>query len=254
MSICQCDSIEWSCRGRYAIFSFGGKEDEDGNSDKSVIYVWDQRKQDMIRKFGSPESGIVLENFTFVLKAHPKLENFFVSGGGAGKVILWDIQKATSLNTFKETGIYQRDENILNEVFDGKFSTCGKTFVMSTVSGTFTIYSIYDKESYLATPVEQFFHLDRSREQTSLSYLDNDAFLVNFDRMKYTEQPPFPIIGERYIERYMAPSDYEQKYKDRFSKFSKDQKFFENYDIEFAPYAFLSKKFALKFRQQSWWS
>jgi WD40 repeat protein len=123
LAICQCDAIEWSCRGRYAIFSFGGKEDEESLNDRSMIYIWDQRKREIIRKIGSKNSGITLDNFTFVLKCHPKFENYFVSGGGAGKVIIWDIHNGTTVNTFKETGIYQRDENILNEVFDGKFSS-----------------------------------------------------------------------------------------------------------------------------------
>jgi WD40 repeat protein len=45
ISISQCDSIEWSCRGRYAVVAFGGKEDEDSILDRSIIYVWDQRNQ-----------------------------------------------------------------------------------------------------------------------------------------------------------------------------------------------------------------
>lgn len=164
-----------------------------------------------------------------------------MSGGGAGKVILWNIEKGEAVKTFTETGVYHRDPNILNEVFDGKFSTCGKFFVVSTVWGTFTIYSIYDKESYLATPVEQFFQYDKLPEVTSNVYNERDAYLCNFDRMKYPEQPPYPIIGERYINRFLSNQEYEQEYLDRYSKFSKDQKFFENYAEEFGAYAFLSK-------------
>jgi hypothetical protein len=113
---------------------------------------------------------------------------------------------------------------------------------MSTVGGTFTIYSIFDKESYYATPVEQFFQYDKLPEVTSNIYNEKDVHLCNFDRMKYTEQPPLPIIGERYIGRFMNPEDYETLYTDRYNKFSKDQKFFENYDRDYAPYAFLSKR------------
>ena len=165
-SISQWDSIIWSCRGRYAIAAFGGKEEEDSILDQSIIYVWDQRKQRVIHKFGSKESNITLQNFTFVLETHPKDENFFISGGGAGKVILWNIETGRSIKSFSETGIYNRDPNILNEVFDGKFSTWGKYFAVSTLMGTYSIYSIYNKEAYFATPVEQFFQYDKLPEAT----------------------------------------------------------------------------------------
>lgn len=66
-AISQCDSVAWSCRGRYAIVSFGGKEEEDSILDRSIIQVWDQRKRKVIQKFGSRQSNLQLENFTFVI-------------------------------------------------------------------------------------------------------------------------------------------------------------------------------------------
>lgn len=247
-SISQWDSIIWSWRGRYAIAAFGGKEEEDSILDQSVIYVWDQRKQKVIHRFGSKDSNVTLQNFTFVLETHPKDENFFISGGGAGKVNIWNIEKGTWIKCFSETGIYNRDPNILNEVFDGKFSTWGKFFVVSTLMGTYSIYSIYSKEPYYATPVEQFFQYDKLPEATSNIYNERDAELWNYDRMRYPEQPPPPILGERYIGKYLTNERYEKEYGDRYSKFMKDQKFFENYAEEFAPYAFLSIFILLIFR------
>jgi WD40 repeat protein len=241
MQVCQCDSLQWSCRGRYAIASFGGKEEEESILDKSIIYVWDNHKNKILHKFGSKGSNIVLENFTFVIECHPKNENFFMTGGGAGKVILWDIGVGESVKTFIETGVYHRDANILNEVFDGKFSYCGKYFVVTTVWGTITIFSIYDKEPYLATPVEQFFQYDKLPEATSNIYNEKDAVLCNYDRMKYPDQPPLPILGERYIGRTMDPFDYNFGLHNRYDTFSKDQKYFENYVDQYGAYAFLSK-------------
>lgn len=91
--------------------------------ERSVIYIWDHKKKTVIWRLGCKNSNLVLENFTFVIETHPKYENFFMSGGGAGKVILWNIETGTSISTFTETGVYHRDPNILNEVFDGKFSS-----------------------------------------------------------------------------------------------------------------------------------
>jgi WD40 repeat protein len=181
LTIGQCDSLKWSCRSRYAIAAFGGKENDDSTIEKSIIYVWDQKRRAILRKFGGNGSSIQLENFTFVLESHPKYENYFMSGGGGGKVILWDLTQEYHskqvIKTFTESGIYQRDPNILNEVFDGKFSSCGKFFVVSTVWGTFTIYSTYNKESYYATAVEQFFQYDKAPEAYSNIYNDHDVQL-----------------------------------------------------------------------------
>lgn len=159
--------------------------------------MWDQRKEKIIHKIGSKDSGISLENFTFVLECHPKDENFFMSGGGAGKVNLWDIRTGQSLKEFKEFGHYHRDNNLLDEVFDGKFSYCGNYFAVSTVWGTFSIYTVFDKEPFLATPVEQFFHLDKHADMESDIYNKVSPILCDFERLKYLEQPPLPILGEK---------------------------------------------------------
>lgn len=241
MAISQCDCVSWSCRGRYAIVTFGGKDDDDSTIDRSIIYVWDQKKREVVREFGPRNSGMELVNFTFVLECHPKDENFFMSAGGGGKVNIWDIQKGESVQSFTEAGIYHRDSNMLDDIFDGKFSSCGKFFVVATVWGTLTIYSIYGKESYYATPVEQFFQYDKLPEATSSIYNERDAILVNYDRMRYPEQPPFPIIGERYLDKHMEPEEYETKYEDRYSKFSKEQKFNEDYVEEYGAFVILCK-------------
>ena len=195
-SICQCDSIQWSWRGSYAVVAFGGK-DQDSNNDKSVIYVWDQQKEKVIHKLGSKESGISLENFTLVLECHPKDENFFISSGGSGKVLFWDLRAGKILKTFTEYGLYHRDQNIIDEVFDGKFSKWGNYFAVTTIWGTFTIYSVFSNEPYLSVPIEQFFHLDKHADMVNDIYNRINPVLWDFERLKYPEQPPLPILGER---------------------------------------------------------
>jgi hypothetical protein len=194
-----------------------------------------------VGKYGSKDSNIELKNLTFVLETHPYYENYFISGSEAGKVIIWDIHNGSIIKSFTETGIYHREPNLIDEIFDGKFSSWGKHFVMSSVSGTFSIYSIFEKESYLATPVEQFFHLDGLQDTTYNAYNEHQPNLCNFDRMKYPEQPPSPILGERTHSRTISTIEYNQNYNDRYQKCSKEWKFCENYAEEFAPYVFQSK-------------
>lgn len=239
------DSLKWSWRSRYAIAAFGGKETEDSTTEKSIMWVWDNRKKKIIRRYGFANSRHSLDNYIFALECHPKLENFFISGGGGGKVVIWDISKEDhekqDVQTFTESGAYHRDPGTLNEIFDGKFSSWGKFIAISTVWGTISIYSIYDKEPYFATPIEQFFQFDKMPQAHSNIYNEVDAFLWNFDYMKHTEQPPLPILGERYLDRKMPAIQYNIQYKERYSKFMMEQKFTENYAEDHIPYAIISK-------------
>lgn len=59
--------------------------------------------------------------------------------------------------------------------------------------------------------------------------------------MKHTEQPPLPILGERYLDRKMPAIQYNIQYKERYSKFMMEQKFTENYAEDHIPYAIISK-------------
>lgn len=91
----------------------------------------------MARKYERKEDNGSFDNFTFLLESHPKDENFFISGGGEGKIFIWDIKSSESFSqtvqSFTESGIYQRDNRIVNDIFEGKFSSCGKFFAVATV-------------------------------------------------------------------------------------------------------------------------
>lgn len=45
----------------------------------------------------------------------------------------------------------------MNDIFDGRFSPDGSTFVVGTVLGALSIYSTNSAESYALTHTEQFF-------------------------------------------------------------------------------------------------
>lgn len=45
----------------------------------------------------------------------------------------------------------------MNDIFDGRFSPDGSTFVVGTVLGALSIYSTNSPDSYACTHTEQFF-------------------------------------------------------------------------------------------------
>ena len=58
---------------------------------------------------------------------------------------------------FIETGIYSYEPLLMNDIFDGRFSPDGHTFVVGTVLGALSVYSTRSKEGYAMTHTEQFF-------------------------------------------------------------------------------------------------
>ena len=87
-----------------------------------------------------------LDLVTYTLTPHPKIEKILLSGGGGGKIILWDIEKGVVLRKFVETAIYAMDPYVYSNVFDGKFSPDGFKFAVSTTQGGISIYSLGSDE------------------------------------------------------------------------------------------------------------
>ncbi len=70
---------------------------------------------------------------------------------------MWDAVLGVPMLKFLETGIYSYEPFLMNDIFDGRFSPDGTTFVVGTVLGALSIYSTRSKESYALTHAEQFF-------------------------------------------------------------------------------------------------
>lgn len=72
---------------------------------------------------------------------HPLYENILVSGSASGKIVVWDAVEGVAVLKFIETGIYSYEPFLMNDIFDGRFSPDGSTFVVGTVLGALSIYS-----------------------------------------------------------------------------------------------------------------
>lgn len=88
----QCDSLTWSCHGRYAICGLSGKvEVNDTSQDAGIIKIWDSFTNKTIHDIAK-DNGVKLTNYSFVLAGHPKNEDIFFSGSDGGIICLWNIK------------------------------------------------------------------------------------------------------------------------------------------------------------------
>ena len=110
-------------------------------AESSVILVFDRVRQEVVHRLGE-DGEASLEYFTFVLETHPRYEEVLLSGGGCGKVILWNMQQGCVLRQFRETAVFAHDPYVFSDLFDGAFSPCGNFFVVSSLFGSLSFYSI----------------------------------------------------------------------------------------------------------------
>ena len=161
----------------------------------------------------------------FILEGHPVYEEVFLSGSFVGEIVLWNIEMKVPIRKFQEWGVDQRDIFLHVEAFDGKFSYDGKMMAIWTSKGTFSIYSMYDEESYCATPIEQFF-IKREQDESHLSIEQQaeNQVLVKADYIAHIHQPPYPILG-KFRELKLSPIDYAILYDLRKEVYGKEHKF-----------------------------
>lgn len=100
--------------------------------------------------------------------------------------------------------------------------------VICTSKGTFSIYSIFDNESYLATPIEQFIYKKNLDERgMNFEQRADNQIIVKADYSIQMFQPPYPIIG-MFRELKLDSNTYEVYYNLRRDIYSKEHKFHEN--------------------------
>lgn len=94
-------------------------------------------------------------NYSFVLTAHPKIDDIFLSGSDGGLICLWNIKTRQLIKKFLEYGIYSFEKYTMNDPYDGRFSPDGSSFVVGSVMGTLSLFSCDGAAyKYQATRVE----------------------------------------------------------------------------------------------------
>lgn len=71
------------------------------------------------------------------------------------------------------------------DILDGWFSEDGNYFVVATMSGTLSIYSIFPTDTYYGTPNEQIYHLDFQTSTGKDTYLKFPPKIANISWITY---------------------------------------------------------------------
>jgi hypothetical protein len=105
------------------------------------------------------------------------------------EIVILDIFKSQIIRKFKEENYFFTNIPYNMVALEGKFSSKGDTFVISTYIGSISIYSIYSKNSYSATYMNQFFDKEFTFRENEL----NSIFpsYVNMYNLPYITQQPY---------------------------------------------------------------
>ncbi len=149
--------MAWSITGRYALAALSGKFEDEKSQEQSLIKVWDSISSEIVHDLAR-YSGVHLQNYTYVLSPHPKMEEILLSGSDNGTVCLWNLKTKQLIKKFLEYGIYSYEKYTMSNPYDGRFSSDGSCFVIGSDLGTISLFG-FDGEQfkYCATRVEQFY-------------------------------------------------------------------------------------------------
>lgn len=91
------------------------------------------------------------------LDAHPYYPNIVVICEGSGRILLFDFILKTVINVFELKGFHLLHPQYPLTPADCRFSKDGLSFVVSTESGTVSIFGYAIKSFYGLCPTEQFY-------------------------------------------------------------------------------------------------
>lgn len=150
----KCWAVCWSARDSYVVVSLSKRirEAEEPDSHKSIVKVYSTRENRSIHTLELLE----ITQWILIVECHPSQEELCVAADLEGNVIIWDIVKGVALNIFRETGEHVSMPSHPNLIYDGRFSPDGKTFVVSTFYGSFSLYGNRDPHFYQHAYPQQF--------------------------------------------------------------------------------------------------
>ena len=179
--------------------------EEDINSKKrtSSLIVYSLKLNKIIHKYND-KSGIKGLNFideNYIFGCHPLYEEIIFTLNGTRNIILFNIKTGEILKTFKQNDFFFELDKRTPLACEGMFSKKGDYFAITTYSGSLSIFSIYSKNSYSATYMNQFYsnEFDPNLEQISNNFIK-------------TGIPSLTTIFPRHVNMYNLPYIIEQPY------------------------------------------
>ena len=158
----------------------------------SSLIVYSISLNNIIKKYNEL-NGFHCHDECFVLESHPLNEEIILTISGTNNIVLFNFLTGEIIKEFTENNFFF--SNISQSIIasEGKFTSKGDYFVISTFLGFISIYSIYSRNSYLTTYMNQFITSEFNSESLS-------------------KQEQLSLIFPKYVNMYDLPYIIEQPY------------------------------------------
>ena len=184
------------------------QQEDNSHSSKrtSSLIVFSIQSKKIIRKYNE-QNGFNCHDECFVLESHPIFENIILTISGMNHIILFNFITGTIIKQFVENNYFFTNisQNIIAS--EGKFSSKGDSFVITTFLGFISIFSIYSKNSFSTTYMNQFTSKEFSNNSTTIQSNNGSIPLnslfpqnVNMYNLPYIVEAPYSQIKLRQIE------------------------------------------------------
>lgn len=152
----------WSSKGKYCItcFNLASIADGDHMPITTKIFIYNTYTHKLEHIINNENSAVNLKTNFLSIEAHPIFEQYMLTGDHDGQVVIWNLITGSAEHLFLERGVHIGYPLIAMPTVDCKWSPCGRSFIVSTVYGSFTLYGSGDNSNLLHQPYEQFFSRD----------------------------------------------------------------------------------------------
>jgi WD40 repeat protein len=209
---CQVNAVIWSCYDNFIISLISSKKrkkalngnepnDSSPNCQKrsSSITIFDLSKNKVVNKL-SEENGFNIHDECYVLESHPRNESLLLTVTNANEVIIVNFLTNQIISKFKEENYFFNNISQTIIASEGKFSNSGSQFVISTFLGSISIYTVYPKDSYEGTYMNQFFDVEFNSNPDILDQLFPKY--VNMHNLPYIIQQPYDKLKLEQINNH----------------------------------------------------
>jgi hypothetical protein len=173
------------------------KNNDYSNNRTSSILVYSKYSNSVIKRYDH-KNGLAIHDECYVLEPHPENEEIILTVMNSNEIIIFNFISGNILCRFTEENYFFNNISQNMIAVEGKFSPNGDSFVISTYLGSISIYSIYSRNSYNTTHMNQFFDKEFKNEtnegNSSSVEVQTDMPFINFVNMynlPYIVQQPY---------------------------------------------------------------
>ena len=169
----------------------------------SSLIVYSLSLNRIIKKYNEL-NGFHCHDECFVLESHPINEEIILTISGTNHIVLFNFLTGEIIKEFTENNFFFSNISQTIIASEGKFSSKGDYFVISTFLGFISIYSIYSRNSYLTTYMNQFMTSEFNSESVIMRDPLSTTFAkyVNMYNLPYIIEQPYSEFKLKQIDLY----------------------------------------------------